>query len=1006
MTKAHSEEAFEIAIVTSLVDEGGYELRHPDDYDRERALLPKQVIGYVQDTQAKRWAKVAAIHGAKLEGLFLDGLCKTLTQMGSLHVLRHGFGFYGQQFHLCTFAPAHGLNPDIEAQYKANRLSVVRQVPFHPKTTQTLDLALFVNGIPVVTAELKNQMTGQCAVIEAQKQYKFQRDPNAPLFRFKQRALVHFAVDPDEAWMATRLSGASTFFLPFNRGHEDGMGNPPVSGKHRTHYLWEQVWQRDSLLDIIGRFMHLQTEEKTLPSGKKQKKETLIFPRYHQLDCVRRLVAATQEGGSGTNYLIQHSAGSGKSNSIAWLAHRLASLYRDDAKVFDTVVVLTDRNVLDQQLQDTIYQIEHKTGVVVKIQSGGVKSSQLAEALETGAPIIICTIHSFGFVQDKIAGLPDRRYAVIVDEAHSSQSGEMAITVKNVLSEAQIAAKVQEKLDEDDEATPDQVALRSAIARGKQSNLSYYAFTATPKYKTLEVFGHVGPDDKPAPFHLYSMRQAIQEGFILDVLKGYTDYRRYFELMKSVADDPDLDKRKAARAAVRFVNLHHTNIAQKTEIILEHFRHSIRPLLNGQAKAMVVTNSRLQAVRYKKAFDAYLKEKGYKDLRCLVAFSGEVKDPDTPGVSYTEPGMNDGLKESELPETFRGSDHNVLIVAEKYQTGFDQPLLCAMYVDKRLSGIQAVQTLSRLNRTSPGKDQTFVLDFVNDPEEIKKAFLPFYKQARIDERVDPQRLYELKNRLEGYQVFEWSEVEGFGKVFFKLGAEQAVTDHAKLNAWLDPAVDRFMALEEKGQEEFRSALAAYKNLYSFLAQIVPFVDIMLEQLYAFGRMLLKKLPRDSSGAVDLGDEVALKSFVLKKQNDEQDLGLEDGEGGTLKPPGDTGTGKGKGPEVKLSEIIKLINDRFGTEFDAQDLVDGVTDQLVADNTIRQAADANDKENFGYVFTPKLDEALLDRHAKHGEFIDRVFADADMGRMFRSEMLRLVYGRLTEPEGSGSTGAHP
>jgi len=1004
MTQSHTEKAFETAIVTHLVEQGGYIQRDSSDYDREKALIPEDVVGYLKDTQKKAWGKVQAIHGGKLEGVLLDALGKALAQQGSLHVLRHGFGFYGQTFKLCTFKPAHGLNPAVEEEYKANRVVVIRQLYYDPDSENSLDLALFVNGIPVATAELKTPMTGQSAVVDAQKQYKFDRSPNAPIFRFKRRALVHFAVDPDEVWMTTKLAGASTRFLPFNRGHGTGKGNRPVEGKNRTHYLWEEVWQRDSLLDVLARFLHLQVEVKTLPSGKKERKETMIFPRYHQLDCVRNLVGAARADGPGKNYLVQHSAGSGKSNSIAWLAHRLASLYRDDdTRVYDSVVVLTDRRVLDQQLQETIYQIEHKTGVVVRIKQVGVKSAKLAEALEKGAPIIICTMHSFGFVQDKIASLPDRSYAVIVDEAHSSQGGDMAMLVKEVLSEASIDAKLQEMVDEDDEVTPDQLALRAAISRGQQPNLSYFAFTATPKYKTLEVFGHTRPNGKPAPFHLYSMRQAIEEGFILDVLRGYTSYQRYFELVKKVADDPTLDKRKAARAAVRFVNLHPTNIAQKTEIVIEHFRSSIRPLVGGQAKAMVVTGSRLEAVRYKLAFDAYLKEKGYRDVQALVAFSGEVKDPDTPGVSYTEPGMNDGLKESELPETFAGEDFNVLLVAEKYQTGFDQPLLCAMYVDKRLQGIHAVQTLSRLNRTHPGKDQTFVLDFVNDPEEILKAFQQFFEEAKVDEQVDPQRLYELKHKLDEFRVYEWSEVESFAKVFFKLSRDQAVTDNAQLNAALAPAKDRFEALEEEKRDEFRRALGAYKNLYAFLSQKVPFHAADLEMLYAYGRLLLRIIGRgDDTGPLDLGDEVALKSFVLKKQG-EDDLALKSGDGDPLKPPGQTGTGVGKGPEVQLSEIIKLINERFGTEFDAQDLVDGVTEQLVADEAVQQAAEANDKENFGYVFTKKLDEALLDRHTKHAEFIDRVFADQDIGRLFRSLMLEEVYGRLREVEDAGGAG---
>ncbi len=646
--KIHTEDAFEKLIVEHLVLHGGYEPRgrtsfDPDEalavhagYDVQRALIPSDVIAFVQATQPKPWAKLQAIHGAALEGIFLDALCKVMDQRGALSVLRQGFKFHGQEIRLAYFAPGHNLNPAVWDLYQQNRLRVVRQLRYDPKNDNELDLAIFLNGLPIASAELKNPITGQKAG-HARQQYKEDRDPNAPIFRFKTRALVHFALDTDEVWMTTRLRGLSTRFLPFNRGFEQGAGNPAVEGRHRTSYLWEAVWQRDSLLDLVGRFVHLQTEQRTDPnSGKVTTTETMIFPRYHQMDCVRLLVAAAREQGAGTNYLVQHSAGSGKSNSIAWLAHRLASLHdAQDRKVYDAVVVLTDRKVLDQQLQETIYQFEHKTGVVEKIDTN---SAQLADALAAGVPIIISTIHKFGFIQDKIEHLPDRRYALIVDEAHSSQSGEMAVTVKELLSDSSIAAKLQE--EGEDLSAPDQLALRAALFRGPQPNMSFFAFTATPKHKTLELFGHRGSDGKPAPFHLYSMRQAIEEGFILDVLKGYTTYKRFFQLAKAVSEDPELDKRKAASALARFVNLHPTNIAQKTEIIVEHFRSCVMHKLKGRAKAMLVTGSRLMAVRYKQAFDAYLKEKGYGDIRCLVAFSGEVQDPDVPNLTYTEPGMN------------------------------------------------------------------------------------------------------------------------------------------------------------------------------------------------------------------------------------------------------------------------------------------------------------------------------------------------------------------------------
>ncbi len=886
MTVSHSEEAFEAYIASHLVEHGGYAAGSPEDYDREHGLLTPDFVGFLKDTQPKKWNKLEQIHGLELEPRLIAAFSKAVKDnpKGALAVLRRGFSFYGEELRLAEFAPAHGLNPEVERLYGLNRLKVVRQVKYDPKSENSLDLVLFLNGIPVVTCELKNQMTGQSAVIHARDQYKFDRDPKAPIFRFKERALVHFAVDPDEVWMTTRLRGSATFFLPFNRGRGTAKGNPAVEGKHRTCYLWEEVWQRDSLLDLLHRFVHLQIETQTLPDGGKKKTETMVFPRFHQLDATRKLVDAARENGAGTNYLVQHSAGSGKSNTIAWLVHRLQSLHdSNDKKVYDAVIVLTDRIVLDQQLQDTIYQFDHKHGVVEKIDQ---HSGQLAEALTHGRAIIISTIHKFGFIQDKVTALPDRRYALIVDEAHSSQSGEMAVSVKELLADSSVEEELKKKLEEDDLSTPDQLALRAALYRGPQKTMSFFAFTATPKYRTLELFGHKGPDGKPAPFHLYSMRQAIEEGFILDVLQGYTTYERFYKLVKAVEDDPELDQRKAARALARFVNLHPTNVAQKTEIIIEHFRSSVRHKIGGRAKAMVLSSSRLAAVKYKLSFDSYLKEKGYGDIRCLVAFSGEVTDPELPAQpAFTEVGMNEGIRETELPERFATDEFRLLLVANKYQTGFDQPLLHTMYVDKRLSGIQAVQTLSRLNRTTSGKEDTFVLDFVNDREGILASFQDFYEATEVGEQVDPQRLYELQVKLDEAHVFLPSEVDQFAEVFFKLKPDQKATDHPKLNACLDPAVDRFKALEKEQQDQFRDVLVAYRNLYGFMSQIVPFSDLRLEKLHAYGRMLLRKLPRpDDAGPIDLGDDVALHSLVIKKAA-EGALDMKPGEGGSSRRPG-------------------------------------------------------------------------------------------------------------------------
>lgn len=1003
--KATTEAAFEALIEQHLVEHGGYVSRPPSDYDADLALLPDDLLAYTATAQPKAWAKQQQIHGEALRTTFLAAFDKATRDLGVLQVLRHGFKFYGSQIRVATFRPAHGLNPEVEALYAANTLAMVRQVKHDPKRPHdAVDFVLFLNGIPVVTCELKNAMTNQKAG-HAKRQYMLDRAPDAPLFRFKRRALVHFALGSDEAWMTTRLARTSTTFLPFNRGKGTGAGNPLPSGdKHRTFYLWEQVWERHSLLDIVARFIHLQVEEKEGKDGKKRRKETMIFPRYHQLDAVRKLVAASRDNGAGTHYLVQHSAGSGKSNSIAWLAHRLASLHdAHDRKVYDGVIVMTDRRVLDQQLQDTIYQFDHKQGVVRRIEEGKVKSTQLAEALGDNAPIIICTIHSFGAVADKLQGLPDRRYAILVDEAHSSQGGDLAKAVRDIIG-------IPDAEDEDDTVSEaDKLAKWSAERRRLPKNLSYFAFTATPKFKTLCLYGtEVGRDPDThqpqyEPFHVYSMRQAIEEEFILDVLRGYATYKTYFKLIKAIEDDPELDKKKASRALARFVSFHPVNVSQKAEVMVEHFRSTVMGKLGRRAKAMVVTGSRLHAVRYKQAFDSYLSEKGYTDVGTLVAFSGEVTDDRNPKVTYTEPEMNQNpktgvpLKEAELPGAFASDAYNVLIVANKYQTGFDQPLLVAMYVDKRLSGIQAVQTLSRLNRRAAGKTETFVLDFVNDREEILASFQQFYEGTTVLESVDPQRLYELSGQLDAARVYEPHDLDRFARAFFKPIAKQRPSDNATMNAALDPAVDRFTAIEdEEAREGFRKQLQAFVNLYGFLAQVVPFADADLEKLYAYGKMLLRKLPRPPGGEpVDLGEDVALKYYRLTKVA-EGDLMLAAEGSQELYGPTETGTGKQNDEAEKLSTLIEVVNDRFGTDFDAQDLIDGVVNQLVGDDRMKEAASANDRANFDYVGGPALEGALVDRHEEHGRFIDELYRDPEILAFLKKKVLDDVYRRLTEP----------
>ncbi|WP_232521881.1 type I restriction endonuclease subunit R [Xanthomonas campestris] len=872
--------------------------------------------------------------------------------------------------------------------------SVLKRPDGKPKRC-IIDVTLAVNGLPVVTVELKNPLTGQPAS-EAIHQYQHDRDERDRLFAFKQRALVHFAVDPDEAWMTTRLKGRETVFLPFNRGHAHGAGNPPVPGNWKTHYLWDEVLNADSLLDILQRFMHLEIKERQIATDKgvrTVRKETMIFPRYHQLDAVRRLVGHARAHGSGHNYLVQHSAGSGKSNSIAWLAHRLASLHdAHEEKVFHSVVVVTDRRVLDQQLQNTIYQFEHKTGVVEKIDED---TRQLARALSGGTPIIISTIQKFPFIARALARLEadgedvkldtaGKRFAVIVDEAHSSQSGETAMTLRGMLNrdgiEAAVAAQLSDEEDDElDEATRAAI-LREAQKRARQPNLSFFAFTATPKFKTKVLFDTPGPSGE-SPFHEYSMRQAIEEGFIMDVLANYTTYKRFFGLIKQVENDPEVSRKQAAKALTRYMELHPVNIEQVVSVIVEHFRLHVMHELGGRAKAMVVTGSRLAAVKYKLAFDRYIKDNRYDGIRSLVAFSGTVEDPEDPGASYTEVAMNDGLAESELPEAFERDDYRVLLVAEKYQTGFDQPLLQTMYVVKKLAGVQAVQTLSRLNRMAPGKKRTLVLDFVNKEEDIHKAFKPYYESTPIGENAGPEKLSELQHKLLTPAILTPADVDAFAQAWYRPKREHSGSDHKQMNAVLDAVVQRFKAQEEEKQDEFRGLLTAYRNLYAFLSQIVPYQDSDLEKLYTFVRNFMTKLPpADDGKAFVLDDEVSLRYYRMQQLTDGS-IDLTQGELYSLKGPTDVGTSRVADEAVSLSSLVEKLNVRFGTDFNEADQLffDQIKISAEASEQIKEAAKANNLRDFTAYLGRVLDELFIERMEGNEEIFSRIMTD----REFRS-----------------------
>lgn len=1025
-----SEKAFETSL-EQMLTEGGWQSGTNAEWDKARALFPARVFAFIEATQTNLWAEMAIQHGSNLQAMLIDALDKELNIKGSLHVLRHGFKFYGKLFRLAYFKPAHALSPDVLALYAQNQLTVTRQVPCHPGDHSTTDIVLAVNGLPVATIELKNPGTHQ-NWRHAIKQYQRDRDSRALLFDFKKRALVHFAADPDEVWMTTRLAKEKTFFLPFNRGSHPGQmqcgaGNPQHASGYRTGYFWQETLQRDSFLDILGHFIFIEKDEQKVDDGRGGKKlvttEKMVFPRYHQLDAVRALVAAARVENAGHNYLIQHSAGSGKTNSISWLSHRLASLHNaQDQKVFDCVIVITDRKVLDKQLQDAIYQIEHAQGVVKAIDQN---AKQLADALIDGTKIVITTLQKFPFVlrgllraagaenRDKASdeekaqvkawqeAIAARRYAVIVDEAHSSQTGETARELKGILG-----VNAQNS-NGDDEADWEDRLNQIMASRGQQNNLSFFAFTATPKGKTLELFGRQGSSGKPEAFHTYSMRQAIEEGFILDVLRNYTTYNTWFKFVKTVEDDPAIPKKKGAKALAKFKELHPHNIEQKTEVMVEHFRAHVRHQLGGRGKAMVVTASRIQAVRYKLAFERYIQEQGYADIRSLVAFSGTVKDPDT-GVDFTEPGMNPDavtgkpIPESQLPERFGSSDYQVLLVANKYQTGFDQPLLCAMYVDKRLDGVQAVQTLSRLNRKIAGKDEPFVLDFVNKPEDIYAAFKPYFDSTSLQESANLEILPSLKHELDQLQIYHWSEVEAFARIFYRQPDRQNPADHAHMQRHLQPAVDRFKAIEgDEVRATFRDKLGSYVRMYSFLSQILPYADPDLEMLYSYGRFLLPHLPLNRDNAVvKIGNEVELQYYRLQRVSSGPiDLKGREPEG--VYSPTDVGTGKAREEKAPLSEIIQVLNERFGTTFTDEDRLffDQIKARATGNSQVIQTAMSNPLDKFQLGVRTLIEDLMIQRMTENDRIVTRYMDDGDFQRAAFPVLAREIFEAIHAAQAS-------
>ncbi len=959
---------------------GGYHKRSPEDYDKVLCLLPRDALDFIYATQPKEWDKFKKQYGNEAKDKFLQRLAHEIQHRGTLDVLRKGIKANGCKFQLAYFRPASGLNEAVQRLYAGNIFSVVRQLKYSKKNENSLDLVLFLNGLPVITAELKNPLMGQ-TVQDAVKQYRLTRDPREPLFAFS-RCLAHFAVDPDLAYMTTHLQGPQTRFLPFNQGQNGGAGNPPSWHGFATAYLWERIWSRDSLLDLVQNFVHIVEEEDE--EGKKTGKTTLIFPRYHQLDSVRRLLADAREHGTGKRYLIQHSAGSGKSNSIAWLAHQLTTLHAaNDQCIFDSVIVITDRRVLDRQLQRTVRQFEQTLGLVENIDQ---TSRQLKTALEDGKKIIVTTLQKFPVIADEMIALTGHHFAVIIDEAHSSQGGESTMGLKRVLA----AGSLEEAEREEGSAGEDsEDAINAQIKRrGFLPTVSYFAFTATPKPETLELFGTRQNDGRYAAFSLYTMRQAIEENFILDVLENYTTYKAYWSLLKKVEDDPRYDREKAARLLCSFVDLHEHSIGIKVEIMGEHFAGQIAHRIGGKAKAMIVTRSRLHAVRYKLALDKYLEDKRYP-FNALVAFSGTVKDPDT-GLTYTERQMN-GLPEKQTAETFKRDEYRLLVVAEKFQTGFDQPLLHTMYVDKHLRGVHAVQTLSRLNRVHALKDETMVLDFANEAEDIQKAFEPYYDRTLLKEGTDPNLLYDLQSGLTDFQFYSEAEIRRFANIYFDPKGTQD-----KLHAALAPVVDRYRAVSKEEQTEFRTKLADYVCLYAFISQIISFTDADLERLYVFGRLLLRKLPvsRDKL-PVEVQRNIDIESYrVHQTSSGKIKLQRQTVE---LPPVGPRGVPLLSPEDIEpLSKIIKELNERFGTDLGehARLSIQQLEDQLASDPALEASIRANTRDNARLTFDHVVSDHLQEMVDSDFKFYKQVTDDQEFAQALLDWLFERFYKTKT------------
>jgi len=971
MAKITSEFAFEEHIEAVLLKTHGFLPAQQADYDKALCLRPETVISFIRATQTKKWADYCELIGDKAQATrnLLKRIKEVVDKEGTLHALRRGFDIHGGgHFDLCYFEPTNPVAEESRRLYQENLLHVQRQLKFSEADEKSLDMGIFLNGLPIFTIELKNQISGQ-NISHAIKQYQATRDPKEPLFRFK-RCLAHFALDNDLVYVATELAGAKTQFLPFNQGYDGGAGNPPCKTGYATSYLWQDVWQKPRILDLIQRF--IRVVDMLDDKGTKTDKQQQIFPRFHQLTCVRELGADARKHGAGKRYLNQHSAGSGKTNCIAWLANSLATLHTaEGAPVFSSVIVISDRRVIDRQLQRTLKQVIETPGMLVNIAAeDGMTSKDLKTALEDGKRIIVTTLQKFGVIMDSMGELPGERFAVIVDEAHSSQAGTAAKAVQKVLS----YATDDEQKDEEEKTVEDRI-LGELKTRGPQKNVSHFAFTATPKPETLQQFGTKHADGTYKPFSLYTMRQAIEEGFILDVLKNYTTYDQYWALLKKVKDDPEFDEVKAKSLLKQFVSRHERTIAKKVAIIVEHFQASVSNKLVGKAKAMIVTSSRLHAVRYKLAVDTFLKEHGLP-FKALVAFTDVVKDSKD-GKEHTEANMN-GFPEAATADRFEADEYRFLIVASKFQTGFDQPKLVAMYVDKKLSGVACVQTLSRLNRTTAGKAETFVLDFENTAEDIENGFQPFYDRVTLSKETDPNQLYNIRTDLEKFGIHAVADVEAFGKLWF--------ADKPKLplmHATVDPVAEKWKAEAEEEQVDYKSKARDFVKLYAFISQLVPLRDTGLEKQAVFLRFLLPKLPaKKGELELELLGMADLEKLAIRK-NDQKDIGLT--RGTKVVDPLNYGSGATLSEEERqaLSKIIEDLNTRFNTSFTEDEImvIKQLEKKISEDEALQQQLKNGSRHAVEATFQQVAKDAFQDVMSENFRFYKKVNDDEEVSKEF-------------------------